>query len=174
MSRSAGRTVTTVMLMAGLAACVTPTPEMIARLYEPLASVDEPLATLRADAEAGQSRAQYSLSLVLRYGLYGQVIDTATAGRWRRLAVAPRGSMPITTYLAGINGRPGRVLSILVPQYDLSPIEGVRLDRCAAALNVAGATAQVRPTVCGDVDTLNRLNATWRKAVGHIDPPPPT
>lgn len=159
------RTTATIAICGALTACATATPEQLAHRYEPIAAaVDASAAELRARADAGQSTAQYGLSLALRYGLNGLDRNRAAAEHWRRVAVAPRGSTPITTYLAGVNGRSGRMLSILVPRYDLPPVEGALLDRCAEALAAANEAAFNRNDVCGNVEIYLRLKAAWRLA----------
>ncbi len=153
-------------LLVGLSGCATLTPEKKALMFQPIdMALTHPTETLEAEARAGQSRAQYALSLVSRYGLRGEAPDRPTADAWRRKALAPRGSTPVTTYLAGVGGRQGRVFSVNLPTYDLSFADDSILANCAGRLataaleaNEAGSRAEA---ACGGGVIFSRLRTAW-------------
>lgn len=121
----------------------------------------EDAATLRARAEQGDARAQMGLALVYRYGFSNARIDVDAADRWQRKATAKRGSTPITTYIAGLNGKPGRVSTIYVPRYDVSPVNAAQASRCAALLALE-APVDTAAQACGGEDTYLALRALKR------------
>ncbi|KSB87929.1 hypothetical protein AS593_18615 [Caulobacter vibrioides] len=115
---------------------------------------------LQARAEQGDAVAQMSLSLAHRYGIGGAPIDDKLADALQRKATSQRGSTPITTYIAGLNGKPGRVSTIFVPRYDVSPATAAQNAHCGAviALGVEGESAR---EACGGPDSHAALRALW-------------
>jgi hypothetical protein len=158
------RRVALLAILAAIAGCATPTPEMVAASLGPIeaaATVDP--AVLRAQAETGGAQAQYALSIVLEHGLQGFPEDRQAAGSYRRKATAARGFTPITTYIAGLNGAPGRVAIINTPRYEFSAVQAVLVERCVEALE--GSVERPTPADdCGGPAVYGRLLGLWRQS----------
>ncbi|MGI9169577.1 MAG: hypothetical protein ACR2FH_05275 [Caulobacteraceae bacterium] len=120
---------------------------------------------LRAGADRGDGASQYALSIVLRYGLRGAPPDSPAADRWRRKSLQPRGFTPITSYIAGVNGRPGRVISTSIPRYDLTAQIAGLLDQCVALLAAPtpgpAGEARIAKGACGGPANFERLECEW-------------
>jgi len=120
-------------------------------------------AALRQDADAGRADAQYALSIALQHGLGGLSVDQEQAAVYRRKALTARGFMPITTYIAGLNGAPGRVGMIQVPRYDFSGARSALVERRVARLTTP---SPVEVADCGGGENYLRLRRLWRQAGG--------
>jgi hypothetical protein len=153
-------------LCIGLGACVTAAPPAPADLGTLRMALTQPIPALRSRAEGGEARAQYALALVHAYGVQGGDIDPALASQWRRRALAPRGYMPITTYVAGLNGKPGRVVTINTPRYELGATQATQIDLCAAAL-ADGDSNLAAADRCAGPQEFARLQLLWALATAH-------
>ncbi|CAN5539823.1 hypothetical protein BH10PSE4_BH10PSE4_44800 [soil metagenome] len=121
------------------------------------AALSQPLGVLRARSEAGEARAQYAMAILYAHGRRGVAVDVALADSLRGRALAPRGFTPITTYIAGLRGRPGRVAIITVPRYELDAVQALRIDRCVDVL-ARGLQARSAMAACGGVTEYDRLD----------------
>ncbi|KSB89723.1 hypothetical protein AS593_01470 [Caulobacter vibrioides] len=152
-----------VLVVAGLLAGCATTPEARFASLGPLrAALETSPETLRQRAERNDANAQMALSLLYQYGQGGLAKDPVEALLLRQRAVAQRGSTPITTYIAGINGKPGRVSMIFVPRYDVTPAQAAFNAACARALAEGDRSpAAVEP--CGGEARYEQLAAGWRR-----------
>lgn len=148
-----------------VAGCTTLTPEQTEAFLGPIAAAatGDP-AALRVIAQSGDARGQYVYSLVVGYGLNGEPVDGLEAADWRRKAIAKRGFRPITTYIPGTKGRPGRVMINNVPQYGYQPYEAMLVDRCLAVLSVPSQPIETQD-LCGGQATYAKLKPLWDEAV---------
>jgi hypothetical protein len=147
-------------LCAGLAACVTARATAPADLGLLTAALAEPVEDLRGEADAGQARAQYAMAVLHTYGARGVTRDLDQAAALRRKALAARGYTPITTYIAGLRGKPGRVAIINTPRYDLNAGQAWRSDQCAAVL-ARDDENSAAVELCAGPDQFARLKALW-------------
>lgn len=118
-----------------------------------------PVAELETRAASGDARAQFSTSLVYQYGLQGTPADPVKATTYRQKALSAKGYMPITQYIAGLNGNPGRTAIINVPRYKVTAGGAKAAYVCAQAVarRVApevGATAYGTPDVYAEMVSL--------------------
>jgi TPR repeat protein len=145
-----------------LAGCAT-TPEARFATLGPLrAALSTSPETLRQQADRNDANAQMALSLLYQYGQGGVAKDPVQAILLRQRATAQRGSTPITTYIAGLNGKPGRVSMIFVPRYDVSPGQAGVNAACANAIASGDRSAKgVEP--CGGEERYDQLAAVWRR-----------
>lgn len=163
----AARGATIMGLCLGLGACITARPTTSGDLRVLAVALTEPVEDLRSQAEAGQAGAQYALSMLHAYGVRGVALDQDQAVRLRRKALAARGSMPITTYIAGLHGKPGRVSTIYVPRYELDAGQAMRIDQCAAAL-ARGDGGQAGVEVCGGAEAFTGFRNLWANATSGL------
>lgn len=159
----AGRGASVLSLCLGLAACVTARTTAPADLGLLAAALSEPVEALRGRADAGQARAQYAMAVLHAYGARGVARDPAQAAELRRRALAARGYTPITTYIAGLRGKPGRVAIINTPRYELNAVQALRADQCAAVL-ARGGENPAAVDACAGSETFARLRALWAEA----------
>lgn len=150
-------------LCAGLAGCVTARATAPADLGLLAAALIDPVEDLRGQAGAGQAHAQYAMAVLHVYGARGVARDPDQAAELRRKALAARGYTPITTYIAGLRGKPGRVAIINTPRYDLNAVQALRADQCAAAL-ARGDESQAAVEACAGPEAFARLRALWAEA----------
>lgn len=150
-------------LCVGLSACVTARATAPADLGLLTIALTEPIEDLRSRADAGQARAQYALALLYAYGARGVIPDQSQAAVLRRKALAARGYTPITTYIAGLRGKPGRVVIINTPRYELSPGQASRADQCAVAL-ARGEESPAAVEACAGPEAFARLKGLWAEA----------
>lgn len=151
-----------VVATALLAGCAT-TPEARFASLGPLrAALAAPPEALRQRAERNDGHAQMALSLLYEYGQGGVEKDPVQAAFLRRRATASRGSTPITTYIPGINGKPGRVSMIFVPRYDVSPGQAAFNLACAQAL-AEGDQSPKAVRTCGGEAGYAELAAALRR-----------
>lgn len=151
--------------VSGCATTLTPTQTEAFLTPIITATTGDPTA-LRATAQSGDARGQYVLSLVVGHGLNGEPVNAAEAAEWRRKAVARRGFTPITTYIPGLKGKPGRVMINNIPRYGYQPYEAALVDRCVAVL---AASADLDPgsparDFCGGLEAYARLKRLWDAA----------
>ena len=145
-----------------LAGCAT-TPEARFASLGPLrAALNTSPEMLRALAERDDANAQMALSLLYQYGQGGVERDPGRAFLLRSRATAQRGSTPITTYIPGINGKPGRVSMIFVPRYDVSAAQAAFNAACADAL-ARGDRSPKAVEPCGGEARYDQLAAGWRR-----------
>jgi hypothetical protein len=156
----AARAAAVLGLCAGLGACVTARATAPADLGLLTTALTEPVEDLRGKAEAGQARAQYAMAVLHAYGVRGVSVDPSQAAELRRRALAARGYRPITTYIAGLRGKPGRVAIINTPRYELSAVQALRADQCAAAL-ARGDENRAATESCAGPDMFGRLKVLW-------------
>jgi hypothetical protein len=150
-------------LCLGLGACVTARATAPADLELLAAALSEPVEDLRSQADAGQARAQYAMALLHAYGARDVTRDPDQAAKMRRKALAARGYTPITTYIAGLRGKPGRVAIINTPRYDLNAVQALRADQCAAVL-ARGHERAGAVEACAGPEAFARLRALWAEA----------
>ena len=147
----------------GLTACVTARATAPTDLGLLAAGLSEPVEDLRGRADTGQAHAQYAMAVLHAYGARGVTLDPGQAAALRRKALAARGYTPITTYIAGLRGKPGRVAIINTPRYELNAGQALRADQCAAAL-ARGEESQAAVEACAGPDTFARLKVLWAEA----------
>lgn len=150
-------------LCAGLGACVTARPTAPTDLGLLAKALSEPVDDLRKNADLGQASDQYAMALLRTYGARGVAQDQVQAVQLRRKALAARGYTPITTYIAGLRGKPGRVAIINIPRYELSAAQALRVDQCVAAL-ARGDESPAAVETCAGPDTFDRLKVLWAEA----------
>ncbi len=153
-------------------ACVTRRPRL-ADLGVLENALTEPVEDRASQADAGRAGAQYALSVLHAYGARGAALDPDQAERWCRRALAARGSTPITTYIAGLHGKPGRVATIEYFALRTGRRPAMRIDQCAANLargddSQAGVDATARGP-----KTLARFRVLVGKGELETDPPRP-
>lgn len=148
-------------LCAGLVACATVRQTAPSDLGLLTTALTEPVEALQDQADAGQARAQYAMAVLHAYGLRGVVRDPSRAELLRHKALAPHGYTPITTYIAGLNGKPGRVVIINTPRYDLDPGQALRIDQCARAL--VRDDHDLGIDACAGPAEFKRLSALWSR-----------
>jgi TPR repeat protein len=145
-----------------LAGCAT-TPEARFASLGPLrTALNTSPDALRERADRNDAQAQMALSLLYQYGQGGVEKDPVQALVLRNRATAQRGSTPITTYIAGINGKPGRVSTIFVPRYDLSPGQAAINLACARALT-EGDRSPEGVERCGGEQGYDQLATGWKR-----------
>lgn len=152
-----------ISLCLGLGACVTARATAPADLEPLAAALSGPVEDLRSQAGAGQARAQYAMAVLHAYGARGVALDPDQAAMLRRKALAARGYTPITTYIAGLRGRPGRVAIINTPRYELNAVQVLRADQCMAAL-ARGDGSPAAIEACAGGEEFARLRALWTRA----------
>lgn len=150
-------------LCVGLAACATARPTTADDLGLLTNALGEPVGVLQANADTGQAGAQYAMALLRTYGARGVAQDQDQAAQLRRKALAARGYTPITTYIAGLHGKPGRVAIINVPRYELNAAQVLRADQCLAAL-ARGDESPAAVGACAGPETFGRLKVLWAEA----------
>lgn len=130
--------------------------EFLAPLEMALTGTPDQLA---GQAATGDPTAQIAYALVLEHGFHGVTPSWADAARLRDLAMAPRGTTPITQYTAAFDGRPSRVNLIYVPAGGISPAQLGVIRSCVSDLQLAGGAG------CGQGDRAQAIRAHWFKAV---------
>lgn len=156
------KSITAAIAAVALTGCVTiPINEASLGLLD--YALDSAPDSLESRAETGDGRAQYALSVVYRYGLNGVPRDGGRATALRAKAVAQRGYTPITQYIAGLEGKPGRTAIINIPRHDVSAYEASINDACAATLS-SGAETPAALETCGGQASFLSLKARWTLA----------
>lgn len=156
-------TVATLML----GGCATLAPEVQARFDNRVIEAAEltPGAQLKTMADTGDGHAQYSYSLVLRYGLQADTpVDVPAADVYRARAMASRGSQTTAIYVPGTKKTAGHTMLVDMPQYDVLPLEARTVEACLALLTATSAPADIGG-VCGGPDNFQRLKAQWHGTV---------
>ncbi|MFT4252661.1 MAG: SEL1-like repeat protein [Caulobacter sp.] len=162
MSNGIARTAVLLLALDALGACATSQEARRASLGPLQAALTTPPETLRARADRNDASAQLSLSLLYEYGQGGVARDPIEAYRLRKAATASRGSTPITTYIAGLNGKPGRVSMIFVPRYDVAPYQATVNVVCSQALDRDDRSPEA-VEACGGEVSHAELAARWRR-----------
>lgn len=162
---------TALLLPALLAGCATggPSSAPLTGLSPLVDALNAPVEDLAAAAERGDASAQYGLSVLAADGLRGVPKDTARAEQLRRRATSPKSSTPITQYIPGINGAPGRTAIINLPQYDPAMAGLPFMDACVKALRT-GKAATTLSAACGPPEVYDWLRVRW--AGGEASAPP--
>jgi len=138
------------VLQAGCAALVTPAdPNRPLRM-----ALTDPVDDLTRRADRGEGEAQYALSFLKKYGLRGMEVDREGVDVLRAGA-ARGGTMPITQYIPGINGAPGRVNMIYVTMPGISPQRARVMDVCG--LSLLTGLAQYGAVACGSPEAYAAL-----------------
>lgn len=135
-----------------------PAPQYILR-----DALTSPVADIEARAEKGNARAQLSLSILYQYGLRGKPLSLVSASQWRGRALRSTTTTPITQYIPGINGKPGRTAIINLPKSDVPGAEVAATDACAAKLN-SGIPDLQATTSCGGPGVFMELSQLWASA----------
>jgi hypothetical protein len=137
-------------LQAGCAALVTPVDA-----NAPLRmALTDPVEDLIRRSDAGEDSAQYALSFLKKYGLRGVEKDQDGV-EGLRVQAARGGTMPITQYIPGINGAPGRVNMIYVQMPGISPQRARIMDVCG--LSLLTGLAQYGAIACGSPEAYAAL-----------------
>lgn len=150
-------------LCASLTGCVTARATAPADLGLLAAALTDPVEDLRRQADAGQARAQYAMAVLHAYGARGVAHNPDQAAELRRKALAARGYTPITTYIAGLRGKPGRVAIINTPRYELNAVQALRADQCAATL-ARGDESPAAVEACAGAEEFAQLSVLWAEA----------
>ncbi len=119
-----------------------------------------PVAELETKAASGDARAQFSTSLVYQYGLQGTPADPVKATTYRQRALSAKGYTPITQYIAGLNGNPGRTAIINVPRYEVTAGEAQAAYVCAQAV-ARRVAPQVGAAACGTIEVYAEMMSLW-------------
>jgi hypothetical protein len=154
---------TAIGLCFGLGACMTARETEPADLGILEQALTAPVEDLLQEADEGQAQAQYALSVLYAYGARNLAADQAQAALMRRKALGARGYTPITTYIAGLRGKPGRVAIINTPRYALNSVQVFRVDQCISWL-ARGDTNKAAVEACAGHAAFDRLKALWAKA----------
>lgn len=117
-------------------------------------ALTDPVDDLTRRADGGEGQAQYALSFLKKYGLRGVAQDPAGVEALRARA-ARGGTMPITQYIPGINGAPGRVNMIYVQMPGIGPGRAELMDMCGLTL-LAGLEAP-GARLCGSAEAYAAL-----------------
>jgi hypothetical protein len=128
-------------------------------------ALSTPVDDLRARADKGEARAQFSLSLIYQYGLRQVSVDLGQATSLRQKAMVSRGYTPIVQYIPGLKGKPGRTTIINLPRYDVSGFEAKLNQTCAEALN-AGQDTPEAFSACGNEMAYREFKPLWAQAKG--------
>ncbi|ESQ78960.1 hypothetical protein AEYBE204_11090 [Asticcacaulis sp. YBE204] len=115
---------------------------------------------LQPQADGGVARAQLALAVVYKYGLNGTSKNLPASFRLRQKATAQRGYTPITQYIAGLNGAPGRTAIINIARFDLTEPQASRVFFCAEALEKGQMTASGF-SACGSEQRFRDLHPRW-------------
>lgn len=152
-----------VLLTLASCAIVPPTGTSVQQ-YVLRDALMSPLPDIETRAEKGNASAQYALSILYQYGLRGMPVSPDLASRLRASALTAKGAMPITQYIPGINGNPGRTAIINIPRYSVPGDLVAATDACVASL---GATFPDPLAIikCGGSDSYEQLKGLWTAAV---------
>lgn len=118
------------------------------------------VAELETRAVSGDARAQFSTALVYQYGLQGTPADPVKATTYRQKALSVKGYTPITQYIAGLNGNPGRTAIINVPRYEVTAGEARAAYGCAQAV-ARRVTPQLGAAACGTTEVYAEIMSLW-------------
>ncbi len=148
-------------LLAGLgvtlSACATTGP---ATAPDPLGllrlALDASPDVLKQAAAKDDRKAEYALAIIYTYGLNGAPIDVPQAVDLRTRAQRAIYT-PITQYIPGLDGKPGRTNIINMSTPGVDPFVARASDDCALALHGGGSTEPL----------CNALMPQWQKATGH-------
>jgi len=162
LSNGIARTAVLVLSVVALGACATSQQTRLASLGPLQTALTTSPEELRARADRNDASAQLSLSLLYEYGQGGVERDPIEAYRLRKAATASRGSTPITTYIAGLNGKPGRVSMIFVPRYDVAAFQATINVACSQALAKDDRSPEAIEA-CGGEANYTELAARWRR-----------
>lgn len=122
-----------------------------------------PVDVLAAEAAQGKDDAQYALAIVRAHGLRDTPRDEAEARTLKAQALAARAPLHITTYMAGLNGAPGRVVPMIIPQGGLPAFVARQTDACVAALERGAPDGTSNAAGCGG-ERFETLAALWAQA----------
>lgn len=162
LSNGIARTAVLLAALVALGACASSQQARLASLGPLQTALTTSPEELRARADRNDASAQLSLSLLYEYGQGGVERDPIEAYRLRKAATASRGSTPITTYIAGLNGKPGRVSMIFVPRYDVAPFQATINLACSQALAQDDRSPEA-VGACGGEANYAELAARWRR-----------
>lgn len=163
------------LLAAAAAAGCTQVPIVSEVPGDPLTPVllaaREPEPNLRRAAGRGDTQAAMALALVYTHGLNGVPPDEDQALLWVRRAGERRQFQQITTYIAGLNGAPGRVSTTLIPSTGSSRQERLRPFLCSLRLRAQAEGRLVDETpACGSPAREQFLLDAWRPALAPAGP----
>ncbi|MDC7684217.1 hypothetical protein PQU92_13075 [Asticcacaulis sp. BYS171W] len=148
-------------LVLGLMGCATLAGDPHADLDILDTAMTSRVEDLQPQADGGVARAQLALAVVYRFGLNGTPKNLPAAFRLRQKATAQRGYLPITQYIAGLNGAPGRTAIINIPRYDLTEPQAARVYACAEALE-KGQVNSSGFSACGSEPRFRDLHPRWQ------------
>lgn len=124
-------------------------------------ALTESAGPLQQLADQGQADAQFSYSIVKRYGLDGGQPDAGAADAYRKLALASHGTTTTTMYVPdGKHDSQAQQLS--VPFYPISKDVAKTADECVDAL-AARVKAEAVTTQCGGPSDYRRLADLWSR-----------
>lgn len=146
-----------------LAACATTPEARFARLGPLRSALATPPEILRERAERqNDGSAQMALSLLYEYGQGGVERDPVEAARLRKRAMASRGATPVTYYVPGIKGKPGRVQTMFVPRYGVDLAQASFSEACARVLDKGERTPEATKA-CGGETGYDQLAPLWKR-----------
>ncbi len=154
----------TALLALSVSACATINNPQLAALSAQIveSALTQPPAQLQQAADSGSANAQFSYSIVKKYGLNGVAVDLDAAAAYRKLALASRGTTNTAIYVP-TGKHSGHTQLVSIPRYDISSLAATTVDNCTDALS-----SRMRPeavtTQCGDPTTYTRLADLWVKA----------
>lgn len=159
-------------LFLGFAACSPPSPELVSNWVTPIqTALTTSSRTLAVRAIAGEAHAQYALAIQMDHGLGGAARDPARARFLRTQALASRGNQLTTTWVAGVNGRPGYPMFISTPRYDMTAAEAEAIEACVAWIVTAVQTGSQAPgddpVLCGGPQHRGAYLALWVSTISH-------
>lgn len=160
-----------VLSVAGLAQAAGKKPPPLP--WPLVKALSTPVDVLAAEAAEGKDDAQYALAIVKAHGLRDTPRDEAAAAALKAQALAARPPLHITTYMAGLNGAPGRVVPMIIPQGGLPPSVARQADACVAALERGAPDQTGDGAVCGG-QGFETLAALWAQARPWTPQPLPT
>lgn len=156
-------TVSVMLLLTGATGCATVGDGTVGSLTILQMALTTPVSTLETQAANNDGKAEYALGIVYEYGLHHTSKNGSEAFKLKRHAVASKGYTPITQYIPGLNGKPGRTAIINTPRYDVTVAEGRMNDACATALHngIVSADTVMR---CGGEGSYSSLRELWERA----------
>jgi len=131
----------------------------------------KPVSELEAGS-AGDPAQAMALSLLYRHGLMDLPKDEVRADALRRQAAQASSPTVLTQYIPGVNGAPGRVVPLILPNARAGAMTSAALcaralDRDPALIVEADGFQQMNPAAieaCGDPEAFGPLVRAWTEA----------
>jgi hypothetical protein len=155
--RSTFAALLTVLTVGGVTACASTTANLSALDM----AMTRDVAELETDAAVGEARAQLALAIVAAHGLDGRQPDLDRTRLWLQRVARNQRDMPVTQYIAPLDGRGSTVNVIRVPVRAMPAAEMTAVLQCVSAL----ATHAPDDSACGGSQAERAARrAAWRKA----------